>query len=800
MSKTSSPPAIHQERHWSIKTRQDFSVALWGTTLPTIFVAMVVWFYRADFYHQQFFTHGASVFTDNVARSAFVFLLAWLVYAPGAGVIALVAPERVRAAMTPVERAVAGFGVGVGLWQVAMLVLGIAGLYYRSVMVGLAFLILVASARHFGKVASAGCRAFATRLAGLRRGVGVAEAFCAGAIVIGLAWLLLVRGLYPGGLGDYFTHYFYYYLEVLKNHSLAPNDVWYHYYYSKGYGLLFLGMLLTDPEAPALVTFCCVAFAAMAIAALIARMAPRSLWPACGALLYLLYNLISISRSLGGEFQKDHETVTALVVLVVWSLCMARRDAARPYVFVAASSAVAAAIITQPIGVILGAYFALLSGWALLRRRWAAMWRHALVGATIGATVLAIFVLNYVETGLATDQSLDLMLRFADMPRLDRWGVIPQLIIIAWGRDNYEAYLPPSGWGSFEFLGYFMRADVLWPMLAAFVFSVGVALVPRMLRRRSRSAATASARDAAAATTIADSVAYLAALLALLVAISLTSGQVQNVSFERFSSFFVPLLVLLAAALCSWMMLRPLGPWQHWLLRSGVPAFLVIATLLLWQHNYDWLNRTYFATANSLRFFDGRYSLAEAYSRQDVGASYGGINPETVAAWRHVEPGSAIWATNVESHCMVPDCWIESVASFKLSSKIVDILDGPPEQAKRLLQEAGINYFLVMKDAELIDVLPYSRLFAPENLGQYLAIKWTNGSAFLLTWIGPDTSPIGRQFLDVYTMLLNRPENKWYRYSALVPQIAHAAARLQSKPWGASPDFPWRQPAAEQPK
>ena len=68
-----------------------------------------------------------------------------------------------------------------------------------------------------------------------------------------------LRGFYPGGGGDYYTHYFYYYLAVIQNHGLAPNDVWYHYYYSKGSGLAFLGMLLSDPEAPALTTYACVA-------------------------------------------------------------------------------------------------------------------------------------------------------------------------------------------------------------------------------------------------------------------------------------------------------------------------------------------------------------------------------------------------------------------------------------------------------------------------------------------------------------------------------------------------------------
>ena len=429
------------------------------------FVGVVLWFDRVDFYHKHFFDTGAIVFADNVMRIVFVGIFSWLIYAPGAAVVALVTTPAERAALSPAERAVLGFGIGVGIWHVVMLILGVLDLYYRSVLAGLCFVVLAASSRHFAHVAVAGCRALADRFTALRQRRVSPQEVGAILIVVVAAWLLLRRGLFPGGSGDYYTHYFYYYLEVLKNHGLEPNDVWYHYYYSKGCGLAFLGMLLTDPEAPALTTFPCVIFAAVAIATLAARMAPGSLWPAAGALIYLLYYLLNFNGIGAGEFQKDHEEVAALVVLTVWALCMERCAPPLPFRVMAASSAIAAAIVTQAVGVLLSVFVGLLGAWSMLHRRWREMWGYGVVAATIAVAVLAMFVLSYVQTGLASDQALDLMLRFADVSRLDRWGVIPQVIAVAWIRDNYLALVPPFGWADFKQLFQFMRLRGLWPFL-----------------------------------------------------------------------------------------------------------------------------------------------------------------------------------------------------------------------------------------------------------------------------------------------------------------------------------------------
>jgi hypothetical protein len=748
------------------------------------FIGVVLWFDRVDFYEKHFFDTGAIVFADNVVRIVFVGIFSWLIYAPGAAIAAVVTTPGQRAALSPAERAVLGFGIGVGIWHVLMLILGVLDLYYRAVLAGLCLVVLIASSRHFAHVAVAGCRALADRFIALRRRRASPQEIGAILIVVVAAWLLLRRGLFPGGGGDYYTHYFYYFLEVLKNHGLAPNDAWYHYYYSKGCGLAFLGMLLTDPEAPALTTFISVIFAAVAIATLAARMAPGSLWPAAGALIYLLYYLLTFNGIGGNEFQKDHEEVAALVVLTAWALCMERCAPPLPFRFMAAASAIAAAIVTQAVGVLLGAFVGLLCAWAVLQRRWREMWAYGVIAAAIAVAVLAMFVLSYVQTGLASDQALDLMLRFADVGRLDRWGVIPQVIAVAWIRDNYLALVPPFGWGDFKQLSQFLRLRGLWPFLIGPIIAATIVHVTDRLARCKRPRRGEQTEAAFAGATAAT----LAALLLFFIAIALLVGRAQSISFERLSTFFVPLLVLFAIACSAWLLngkLQSRGdPWT-W---TVLPAVLLVAVLAAWQGKDHWSRRVPAETANVLRFFFGRFSLADAYAHADSGYPFGAINPDALQAARQLPYGTPIWSTNVDSYCMVPGCLIESSVSFKMSGRLDEILGGSPELAKQRLQEAGLNYFLFMKDYRIIDMLPFSKLFAPETIGRYLGVKWSDGSTFLLTWIGPDTTPIGSDFLEAYERRRAAPDAlQWFRFDELAPQITAIAPRMRSATqWGAA--------------
>jgi hypothetical protein len=753
------------------------------------FIGVVAWFDAIDFYHRHFFDTGPIVAADNVVRVIFVGIFSWLIYAPGAAIAALVMSTEERAALTPPERAVLGFGIGLGIWHVAMLILGLLGLYYRPVIVGLCLAVVVVSARHFANVAIAGWRSLALGFAGPRHGRPTPQRI--GIILIGATavWLLLLRGLCPGGGGDYYTHYFYYYLEVLKNHGLAPNDVWYHYYYSKGSGLAFLGMLLTDPEAPALTTYPCVVFAAVAIATLAARMAPNSLWPAAGAVIYLFYYLVSFGADGGGQFQKDHEEIAALVALTAWALCMERHAAPRPFRIMAAATAIAAALITPPIAIVLGFFIGLLAAWSMARRRWNDMWGYSIVAAAVAGTVLAVLVVGYLQTGLASDQALDLMLRFADFARLDRWGVIPQIVAVAWIRDNYLQWEQPQA--TLQEIADFMRLRLLWPFLTGPIIAVVVL--------RMSGAFTGwhliAPRDARSALLTKQTAWRLIALVALLVAVAVLAGRNQSLSFTRLSSFFVPVLVMLAIAGSVWGLSWPLARRDDTVLRLIVPAILLVGTLVAWQSHAHWMSPLRRESANAMRFFAGSYSLAQAYSHANSLYAFGAINPGALAAAQQLPYGTPIWSTNVDSYCMVPGCLIESVISFQMSGRLDEILGGDPDLAKQRLQEAGLNYFLFMKDYRMIDLLPFSKLFAPDTIGGYLGVKWSDGSTFLLTWIGPQTRPLGSDFLEAYTRRRAEPDVlRWFRFNELAPVIAAIAPRLRlATQWGeANKLLTWR--------
>jgi hypothetical protein len=166
--------------------------------------------------------------------------------------------------------------------------------------------------------------------------------------------------------------------------------------------------------------------------------------------------------------------------------------------------------------------------------------------------------------------------------------------------------------------------------------------------------------------------------------------------------------------------------------------------------------------------------------------AFGAINPGALAAAQQLPYGTPIWSTNVDSYCMAPGCLIESVISFKMSGRLDEILGGDPDLAKQRLQEAGLNYFLFMKDYRMVDLLPFSRLFAPETIGRYLGVKWTDGSTYLLTWIGPDTRPLGPDFLEAYARRRGEPDTlRWFRFDELAPLISAIAPRMRSATgWG----------------
>ena len=270
------------------------------------------------------------------------------------------------------------FFAGTGVWHVWMLILGYLSLYYVWAAVACTVPAVAFSYWNLRRIVLRGRNEIEehSRIP-LRGGVfsfirwvimGLAAFVVAAAAVA----LLLVKGLYPAGGHDYFVHYFPYLKAVIAHHSIWPNEVWYHYYYSKGAGLDFLAILLTDPLAPQLVTYCFFLASAIALFRLLQRISPNSLWPLVGVVLYLGIYIYTpgegVYRANGGwgDFEKLHELTAALVIAIIWMTwgALESRGRAKLAWIVATSSAlVAAVIISTPIALFLGLIFALLTVW-----------------------------------------------------------------------------------------------------------------------------------------------------------------------------------------------------------------------------------------------------------------------------------------------------------------------------------------------------------------------------------------------------------------------------------------------------
>ena len=758
----------------------------WLTLVLLIFLVGGFWgltdsFHRVDFYYTHFF-EKSGVLSYNLLRTVFALYCIWIVYVTGYAFVSMLIPFTARQTFTHMQRFILGFATGLGCWHILMLALGYFNLYYRSIMLGICLIILASSARYF-KDSLQTLAAQSAGLFGRSKRVSLISGVVVGA---SLVWLLMLRGLYPSGGGDYFTHYFYYYTNVIQNHGIAPNDVWYHYYYSKGAGLHFLGMLLMDPEAPSVMTFCCVAVASLALFNLLSCLSPRSYWPAFCATLYIIYNLIPLTGD-GGEFQKVHEETTSMMIMGVWAICMVAlqpKEWERPSFILLVMLVVGAAILTQATAVYFAFLFAALAGVALVKKQWRVVVFYVLLGAVTSIAIGGMLLMNYLVTGLATDQALNITWKFANLERLHQWGVIPNVMMVAWIRDNYDLvavpWEPKTIWDQ---LVSFTRMDALKTALLA--VGVGLILDWVITIRDPKRFADSVPRSQVAVRTV---LGILGLVILVFMLLSVFVGHSQATSFFRFSSFFFPLLLLFISA--SWIYLCARLKWTLHLL----PVLMAGLVIFSWHH---WSSHVKKVSRHAVSFATGSYSLSDAYSHQISGLPFGGINPSAYAAMQQVPLGSRVWSTNVDSYCMAPNCQVESTISFKLSSNLNEILSGKPAEAKAILQREGLNYFIVSKNSVLIDLLPFSQLFKPSVIGQYLGIKWTDGSTYLLTWRDANTKPINASFLRSYKKLLKEAKHPWFRFEEAVPAMNETMTLITAMPHPWRPiTFPWREDKA----
>lgn len=751
------------------------------------YVGLIAWFKWFDVYHTRFEIPGRAVIVYNLFRVLFIIYLFWMVHAVGTVVLRLIAGREPIGGY--LERLALGFFAGTGIWHVAMLVLGFLGLYKVEVAAAVTLPLVALSYVNvrnswvdgFHIIAGAMRDARALSPLGWLRVVLATPLACL--LLVAVGSLLLVKGLYPAGGHDYYTHYFQYYKTVIDRGDLWPNEVWYHFYYSKGAGLYFLGMLITDALAPQLVTFCFVIAAAMALYLLLRRISGSALWSLVGVILYVGCYIYTpgpdLNRSHGGwgDFEKLHELSAALIIAVIWATAGACEHSGRKglaWAAAAASATAAATIVSLSIAGFLGAIFVLIILASGIRRQW----RNAALGfglaCVAGATLVALLAVNQVMTGLANDQGILFFWQFANLDRLDQWGALSLVIYLHWAITGLVANSVPLSRETVYFLSEALRLELVYPLVGLGLLAVVLSVVLRRSRLPAR-----------------NQIMALAAAVAVFCVLAILAGRSQPISFYRYSSFALP--VVIAAGVALWQVpLEPKNLFRRAVWTMIVPLAVLAACMVTIFRSYP--GGPFEAVhINAWRFARGLYSIDTAYTTQGGWPGrlpWGGIHPGARGAYGVVGPHKRIWSFHIHHYCMLPDCTIGLDSSFIATRHLDRVLYGTPDQGRDTLREAGIDYFLFSRDLAIFGYMVVgSPLFHPDTIGKYLGIRWTDGQTALLTWLGPDTTPLDEAWLADYRRLHGAwKRNEGYPYDAM-RKILETLHRTPH-PWR-SFELPW---------
>jgi hypothetical protein len=721
-----------------------WNIAGWlAFVLP--FVVLLAWFRVVDVYHSYFFETDSNwiYLIYNGFRVLYSLYLIWLLYFLGSILLAALSKKGAQLDLQLPDEVVLCFYAGAAIASAGAFLLGYLSLYYYWILAPATLLLLSASFRSF--------ETFLRRLGDWRRDTwagtddtawALARHCAVGATIFIVLLLLVLRALPPGGGHDYYTHYFYYYKHVIESHGLWPNELWYHYYVSKGATLVFWSIVLTDLQAPEIVSFAFVLMAGLAVFSLVRRWHGDSIL-AMGAMAVYLSTyvvpqfagdlLFAGERVAWGEFQKQHEQLASLLAALSWLILVLPRCGGRTLLAWSLFAALFAANVvlfqTAAYPLVLALLCLGALGWAI-HKQWSMMMGFAPPVVTATVVLASLLALNYWTTGLGEITPMRPFWRHADQGRFSRvWS--PYLMILLQEGSAPEfggAWLHfPPGMGAWQFAKSIIRYEhlikililpniaiiVLWSMIGWLLFRGG----------RPRFDLT---------------LALLLVLGFLSACVPLAGASGQYISAFRFFSltvFFINLFGFLTWATLFELLPRRPAVQKSISVTSGIFACLIALTTFVRTPTDE--------LTSCLLFSLGRKSLASTYEFR------GGLSDETLRYTSALPAGSPVYSFQNQQHCMIPDREVESFVSYAFGTHWHEIMFEPPEQARSLLRQQGFDYFLV--DLRVMgDIIQYAPLFRLENIAKYLQVTWSEGDLYLLTWPAPGTCPLSESFLAGY--------------------------------------------------
>jgi hypothetical protein len=538
-----------------------------------------------------------------------------------------------------------------------------------------------------------------------------------------LVWFLLIvtalsllwKGLYPASAeADVWEHYVHYYREVLRTGSLAPGEVWAHYWASKAAGLTHLVGVLSDEFSAQLVSWVFIAMTAVIVIDLLRSALSSAAWALFGAIVFLSGVMADPSI---GAFLRHHAAITGFIGFLVWAALqiLSSESPRRKSVFfgaliVAFYAGLYLAQVVPLFAAFIGTLIA--AGVVMPRFRFSIKPFAGLLLATI-AGMLTEFLISYVSTGMPSLVSVRWFWPIADQEKFGRIvGGSGVLYLIFGDNDN-----PP--WG--EPWPWLTRLFRLKHFLPFFAGAVAMALVAVLFRVRQVN------RVSGFELRYGIPGAVVGAFLLVSVIPPLVFRNESTMRLYLFLNLLVPVLVLtiLKGATDS---CRETLPKRLW-----VAGFLIVLSLtVVWKGLKPYKEHL----KASVSYAGGRLSTAEALKRT-VNTNSEPERFDFVQAVRRdigLEPKIFTFTYAPGPGSGFPGRGLMSEPMFSLGPQYLEMIFGTPDRAAQRLRERGIHYFHFSLEGRLFTGLAFSYLFRADNLDRHFKLAYREGAQFLLTW------------------------------------------------------------------
>ena len=213
-----------------------------------------------------------------------------------------------------------------------------------------------------------------------------------------------------------------------------------------------------------------------------------------------------------------------------------------------------------------------------------------------------------------------------------------------------------------------------------------------------------------------------------------------------------------------------------WLEKVAVVGIVVIALLAFVHPLHHGSNKLKW---HWIDFALGKSNIADAYAEQNL------LWKPGITACEQVPPDTPIWYSQVTGeHFESPHCRFETFSSYAMGRDFAVINFDDAEKAEAALRRQNLNYFLIDTTEPFFDILPYSALFSPEEIGNHFGVAWSQGGVYLLTWRSLQTKPLPAEFFTNYRRSV-KSALKWADFAAL-----HHALLGYYIDWKRNPHWP----------